>query len=346
MKEDNQSLYEARNIELEKMKLSLELQLTEMTKQVREAGKDTLTGLRNRTGISEEINNHLEQYQSGTFLIMDLDNFKFVNDTYGHKEGDTTLKKVADTLNKYCSEEEIIARIGGDEFIVFIPKKKTKKEIAQRAQKLVKEIEKNLVNPGRLNKVTTSVGIAMAPHDGLDFDTLYGHSDIALYESKHKGKNRYHFYDEIVVALNSNLERGKASLGEIIHKIRESEMEGSFIVEYESFEKIYRFIERNIVREKKEVSCVLLSAEEIEDNRMLKISMQNLQNQIVSVLRKGDVITHYSDSQMLVLLMDANKENAQKVIDRILEKYRTEEKELALDVTYEISELEGDKAAC
>ena len=108
-------------------------------------------------------------------------------------------------------------------------------------------------------------------------------------------------------------------------KLREKKMEGSFVVEYNNFEKIYRFMERNIARDKREVQCVLFTVEEPEDRVVTSFEMQRqmeiLEKAVTMSLRKGDVTTNYSTCQMLTLLMDVNKTNATMVINRILEKY-------------------------
>lgn len=340
--------------ELEKMKHSLELQLQEMTKKVREqqvqiamANLDPLTGLRNRAGVSEEVDDYLKRTHEGTFIIMDLDNFKGVNDTYGHIEGDAALQKFARTIEKSFTKEDIIARIGGDEFIIFLPYKKSKEDLKKKALKLVRRVERELISPGKLMKITTSVGIAMAPEAGLTFEALYRKADCALYEAKHQGKNMYCFFDEIELGYHRHKRNSKASLTQIMNSMKEKKMEGSFLVEYESFEKIYRFIERNIARENRDVQCLLFTMDDDDgeaDETELQIQMEHFQHAITSTLRKGDVTTNYSRSQYLVLLMDTSIENAKKVVERILEKYKAESKELCFPVMYEVETVCPEKA--
>ncbi len=120
-------------------------------------------------------------------------------------------------------------------------------------------------------------------------------------------------------------------------------MEGSFVVEYGNFEKIYRFLERNIARENREVQCVLFTIDEAEaevfDSIALQRQMEHLEHAITSSLRKGDVTTNYSSSQMLALLMDVNRDNSKIVVDRILQKYRQEAGEDAMEILYESQPL-------
>ena len=127
-------------------------------------------------------------------------------------------------------------------------------------------------------------------------------------------------------------------------------MEGSFVVEYGSFEKIYRFLERNIARENRQVQCVLFTVDEPEngvvDSFALQRQMEHLEHAITSSLRKGDVTTSYSSSQMLALLMDANEDNAGIVVDRILNKYKNEAGEDAMLIQCESQPLMSEEQVC
>lgn len=335
--------------ELEEMKKSLEVQLQEMAKRMKEqqeqiamARRDPLTGLRNRDGVAEQVDTCLIRKRQGAFFIIDMDNFKNVNDTYGHIEGDKVLVRFADALRKAAMEEEIVARIGGDEFIIFIPQVTERKMIHERAARIVKRIEREMVIPGRLVRITVSLGVALAPKDGITFDMLYTNADKALYLAKREGKNAYRFYDEVVEPKEKKTIQ-RTSLTDITTRLRERKMEGSFVVEYDSFEKIYRFLERNISREKREVQCILFTIEEPEEDGLdtfeMQRRMEHLQHAVTSALRKGDVTTQYSSSQMLALLMDTNEPNAQGVVERILGRFEELACVKAATVRYEIDKL-------
>ena len=165
----------------------------------------------------------------------------------------------------------------------------------------------------------------------------------SLYGVKNEGKNGYRFYADLDAAESTNgvYDRPHSSLEEITSKLRERKMEGSFEVEYNNFEKIYRFMERNLIRDQREVQCVLFTLEDYidADELMIQQQLEHLQYAIVSSLRKGDVTTKYSSTQMLALLMDVNKENADMVVKRILNRYHAEAGKEVMNVLYDIQQL-------
>lgn len=342
-----------RLMELEKMKKSLEHQLQEMTKTLEKqqeliamAKRDPLTGLRNRQGVPEQVNARLRADGEGIFFIMDIDNFKSVNDTYGHMEGDHVLIRFAKGLKKAVDAQDIVARLGGDEFVVFSPGRYDNCEVKAKAQHMIRQIERELVTPGRLLRITVSMGIASAPHDGETYETLYENADRALYSVKSKGKNGYRFFDDLDETEGSAdvCDRPHHSLEEITNKLRERKMEGSFEVEYSNFEKIYRFMERNLIRDYREVQCVLFTLDDYGGHReteetIVRGQLGHLQHAVVSSLRKGDVTTKYSSTQVLALLMDVNRKNADMVVNRILARYRADAGREVMNVLYDIQQL-------
>lgn len=335
--------------ELEQMKISLELQLKEMSAQMKaqqekiaSAQRDVLTGLRNRAGVAEEINQILLQKKAGVFCIIDMDNFKQVNDTYGHLEGDRVLVRFAELIQNCVDKDGLIARIGGDEFIIFFPEVLSRYEINSKVSKMIRTIEKGLVRPNKLIRNTVSMGIAVAPNDGITFEMMYTNADKALYHAKNHGKASFSFYEDVEKSLKTKAKQ-KLSIREITSKLRENKMEGSFIVEYDSFEKIYRFLERNLAREQKEVQCVLFTINDTEEQELddieLQRQMEHLQHAVTLALRRGDVTTSYSSCQMLVLLMDVNLFNAQRVVERILNKFEEETGISSAHISSEIQQL-------
>lgn len=127
----------------------------------------------------------------GSLIILDLDDFKKINDNYGHLVGDRALKILTDTLMATFRRRDIIGRLGGDEFLVFI-KSVTSREILD---KRMKELFVSLAQTEELN-LTCSVGICIMEREGFSYEEGLKKADTALYKSKKEGKNRYSYYEE------------------------------------------------------------------------------------------------------------------------------------------------------
>lgn len=154
---------------------------------------DSLTGLKNRAAYEEFLQEKRDENAALAYLILDLDDFKAINDTYGHDIGDKKLKKMADVLKQFEREGDEIFRLGGDEFVIIIPSA-TVAETEKRVQQLIKRMNQAFQNSEP--SLSVSIGIAFAPEHGSQFDDLYKKADMALYAAKEKGKNQYSIYKE------------------------------------------------------------------------------------------------------------------------------------------------------
>jgi len=157
------------------------------------ANNDPLTNLFNRRRFREELEDwvaQMERHESnGALLFIDLDNFKYINDTLGHQKGDEILINFAYLLRARVRETDIIARLGGDEFAIILPY--TDADQAQSIAMQILELARGniLVNDGRPHSVTASVGIALFPEHGGDVEKLLAYADLAMYQAKEKGRN-------------------------------------------------------------------------------------------------------------------------------------------------------------
>ena len=154
-----------------------------------ESNKEPLTGLYNRKFLFNINKIWIEENRRKNFsfalVFIDLDNFKPINDSFGHEEGDKVLKEVASILKKNFRERDFIIRLGGDEFIVLIDLQNTHiNNIEKMIESLRKKIEEKL---GKYN-LSFSYGIAIYPQDGKDLSTLLEKADIRMYEQKKKRK--------------------------------------------------------------------------------------------------------------------------------------------------------------
>jgi diguanylate cyclase len=165
----------------------------------RMAQTDHLTGLANRAQLIEQIALHCEdlpaarQSESGrrfAVLYIDLDGFKAVNDTHGHAAGDEILQRVADCLRQVIGPDEMVARIGGDEFVVLLRDADGLTARAVADEIIAAISREHRIADGRALRVGCSVGISLAPLQGRDPETLLARADAALYEVKNQGKGR------------------------------------------------------------------------------------------------------------------------------------------------------------
>ncbi|MBO4310863.1 MAG: GGDEF domain-containing protein [Lachnospiraceae bacterium] len=159
----------------------------------KKAQMDGLTGLLNKAAVTESIGDYLresEKDQVHALLMIDCDNFKSVNDGFGHAVGDEVIKYFASVMKRTFRDSDIKGRFGGDEFIVFM-KNTTADATGLRAKQLNEAIRKPYIKDGREIKISCSIGISYYPKDGNTFETLFNAADDALYKAKSFGKDRF-----------------------------------------------------------------------------------------------------------------------------------------------------------
>jgi diguanylate cyclase (GGDEF)-like protein/PAS domain S-box-containing protein len=158
---------------------------------------DPLTGLANRTLLKDRVQHDLSQarrrHSPLSLLFIDLDHFKHINDSLGHRAGDEVLKQVSERLTRLVREQDTISRLGGDEFVALLPDTD-----AEGASHVARNLLDSLARPYLVDQqeltVTPSIGIALSPDDGDDFDALYRCADTAMYRAKQEGRNGFCFF--------------------------------------------------------------------------------------------------------------------------------------------------------
>jgi diguanylate cyclase (GGDEF)-like protein/PAS domain S-box-containing protein len=163
------------------------------------ANHDALTGLPNRILLNDRLSQALlyaQRYDRWvTVLFVDLDNFKLVNDSLGHNAGDELLKTVADRMVKRVRATDTVVRLGGDEFVIVLnDQPKSTDVISAEARKILTAIAEPVRLEGRDLRVTSSLGVATYPHDGIDADTLLANADAAMYRAKDAGRDNFQVY--------------------------------------------------------------------------------------------------------------------------------------------------------
>jgi len=176
--------------------------ITEQRRSAEDASRlalyDSLTGLANRLNISKKLETTLaacsQQQRSCAIMLLDLDRFKQVNDTLGHPAGDALLKQVADRLLKIVGDKEMVSRLGGDEFQILLPDVEDRGKLGDMAADIIASLSQPYSVEGSRCIIGASVGVAIAPFDGLSSDDLVRNADLALYAAKDNGRGRFSFY--------------------------------------------------------------------------------------------------------------------------------------------------------
>jgi diguanylate cyclase (GGDEF)-like protein/PAS domain S-box-containing protein len=195
-----------------------------------QASRDTLTGLANRVMLHDSLSLAIaqakEEEQAVWVVFLDLDRFKFINDTLGHRAGDLLLKTLARRLYRSLRAFDTAARLGGDEFVLILPQREGHRLDARCLQNIMDAIAAPVSIEGHNFFLTCSLGIAKYPADGEDPELLIKHADIAMYRAKQSGRNNFQFYTP---AMNEQaLERLQ-----IESNLRRALERGEFVLHYQ-----------------------------------------------------------------------------------------------------------------
>jgi len=191
---------------------------------------DALTNLPNRLLARERFEHAIAASKRKStqvcLMYLDLDNFKAINDSFGHQCGDQFLKETATRLQELTRETDTVCRQGGDEFLVIIESMQSEEDIAAVATKILETVKKPIVLKDSTVIATVSMGITVAPDDGVDFDTICKEADMAMYHAKELGRNGYCFYDQAMD------QRAQENL-QLLSDMREAISQGQFELYYQ-----------------------------------------------------------------------------------------------------------------
>ncbi len=199
----------------------IDRQKREQLRLLDKSRSDAMTGLFNKVTTEEEIRIALRDARPGSLgvlFMIDIDNFKNVNDNMGHLAGDSILVEIARQLGRTFRQGDVIGRVGGDEFHVYMRDVREPASIRERAQELCSSIRRLFMDSRLDNAISISVGIAVTDHP-IPYDDLFRQADVALYRAKGNGKNRYEFFGQ-----NSDGETGQPSSPLALHTVRNSIM--------------------------------------------------------------------------------------------------------------------------
>lgn len=196
----------------------------------RAAQYDSLTGLANRFRMTRQLEQTLKTFKqskrSCAIMLLDLDLFKKVNDTLGHPAGDELLKQVASRIKKLVGDMGEIGRLGGDEFQILLPDKDDRGDLGDLSKRLVQMLSQPYSIGGARAIIGCSIGVAIAPYDGIDASELIKAADLALYAAKDAGRGTYRFY-------SSQLSHSAEFRQRIEDDLRDALSQGELLIQYQ-----------------------------------------------------------------------------------------------------------------
>ncbi len=213
------------NTSNQQLKKEIEVRLLAEGQLQKQANYDELTGLPNRSLATDRLYQTILKSKRHNLqpclAFLDLDNFKYINDTFGHAAGDELLREASRRLTECARESDTVARLGGDEFLLILEDDRTDKTqqretgIRHIGERIIESFSKPFVIEGHELNVTASLGFAIYPKDGDDSNTLMRHADVAMYRSKNEGKNTFCFYSpemsaKAIMRMNVELELRQA----------------------------------------------------------------------------------------------------------------------------------------
>ena len=292
------------------------------------ARTDPMTGLLNKVSAEVELQRACSQGQ-GALLMIDLDNFKMVNDIYGHAMGDKVLMSFADILRVSVRPDDVVGRLGGDEFIAFFSGMNDEPGILNKAASINRMLDKSareLMGEDMTIPLGASIGCVFVQPGGEAFSELVQKADKALYMAKQSGEHecrifREESFDDDEAAALSNMEK---ILGE------RQPANGAMRLPFAEFRTVYRFLRRTMGIFGKPVSILRFSLPNGTDEETIEAFFSLL----CSTLRTADVATK-NGGHCLVLLLNTNFPNLAHAADRLRKKWTEMEIEEGMEADFE-----------
>ena len=296
----------------------------------RHASTDSLTGLLNKSSAAEELKVVCTQAR-GALLMIDLDSFKPVNDIYGHFMGDRVLICFADILRTTMRPDDVLGRVGGDEFIAFCHGMQNEEGVANKTALINERIltaAKDLMGEDMSIPIGASVGCVFVPQGGVDFSSLAKKADKALYTVKQNGKHGYAIFSEAQMQEEDSEAATLSNVEKILGE--RSPGKGALKLPFEEFRAVYRFLRRTMDVFGKPASMLRFSlpkgtpSETEEDFLAL----------LCSTLREGDVVTKHG-GQFLALLVNTDSSQLSSAVDRIRQNWASAREETDVEIEAE-----------
>ncbi len=285
-----------------------------------EATLDKLTGFLNKASGTARVAELLKT-TPGALIIMDLDNFKLVNDLFGHDMGDRVLVAFSQVVRFNVRADDVVSRIGGDEFMAFFPnltQKDAVKALAERLNTQFSEEADSLMGEAHGVPLGISVGAVFTEGAEKDYQILFQYADSALYEVKRNGKHGYKIYDPMVNEENTetDLERELSHLIQIMSE--RGEGKGAMLLGQDAFSWNYRFIERFLDRYGGSAVRLLFYLDSGKKGVIFSEMVSEFGRILKNTLRRSDIIHQWQQNRFFVVLSMSEQKDIQAVVDRIM----------------------------
>ena len=300
-----------------------------------EATIDKLTGFLNKIEGTKRIAD-LCARQDGALVLLDLDNFKLVNDLFGHDMGDRILVAFSNVIRHCVRFGDVVSRIGGDEFMTFLPDLSDEKALASFSERLNRKLSAEadkLMGTDHGIPLGISMGAAFANIHGKEYSKLFQYADMALYRVKNNGKHGIAIYEAEEYSLNEeNLEQELIRTSQILSE--RGERKGALILGKEAFSWNYRFIIRFMDRYNDVATRLLISLSTSDSGFPETKDVDAFASILKKNLRSSDIIFQNRHNQFFIVLPLLSEEDSQEVIDRILNAWEKTECHDRLKISY------------
>lgn len=299
------------------------------------AERDSLTGVLNKSATEHVINRMLTNYETGVLLVIDVVQFKEVNQKHGYLAGDKLLCQIAKNLQTMFFKNDVIGRIDGDKFVIFIPISQGEAFIQARIEQMKEQLL--ITEMHNSPKKILIMGSGSYYEKGDNFQRIFARADERLKQQEieldQPSEPSKHGIKMDMLRINGELEE-------------RDKVHGAYFVNYETFKSIYRFCQRRFQRIKGSVQIILLTING-EDETMLSLDenaewMELLKNIIRRHLRAGDVFCQFSSCQYLIQLSDVNRQGITPIIKRVTDDFthlsNACQKNFLLDYGYPLKE--------
>ncbi|MDQ5848674.1 MAG: EAL domain-containing protein [Pseudomonadota bacterium] len=301
-----------------------------------QANYDALTGLPNRNLLNDRLRQAVYAQRSPRNLavvFMDLDHFKFVNDSLGHSTGDKLLKAMGERLRAVLREGDTVGRVGGDEFVLILNDQSNEEVIFRAMQRIASKVSEPITIDGKELYVSCSAGISMYPQDGPDVDTLLKNADAAMYRAKEHGRNNFQFYtaemNERVnerLALENALRRAIERQEFILHYQQKVDMKTGVVIGAEALVR-WMHPEWGLVRPARFIPLAEETGLIVQLGEwVLREACRQTREWLDSGLKPGVVSVNLSARQF-------RQEGLVRMVSRILEETKLEPAQLEMELT-------------